>query len=462
MSKNPVTTSTSASDETVTDGQNPFDVSLLDVGRQQYGDAVLCRFGNVSVFVDGAHRGNINDDGSHRSIPRQLGYLLNQPTSPYQIDLLICTHLHEDHIGCLPDLVKLNKIRPKYALLLDPKFRWGDGSSDSADSPMALSLVEALLEEPQPDIDDAAFAELMSDSETLFQRYTGMIANLTSAGCNVIKFGTDSTTPLKNYLASKEVGFEILGPRKSDLPVCAELIQNWRNDTLDRIRSADRADSAFTPLSFYKQILAEAEAADGPRSSGVFINLESLVVNLTYQGKNFLLTGDMQMADEETNNATLKEGRQVLLNKVLAKAPYEFFKLPHHASWNGFSEEVRSKLKTTSLFGFCTGSNSEHHPSSKAMNVLTGHPNQKWVRTDRNGQVRMTFGGATPNIRLSYGSLNDPSLPQPSHDEPPISPSVETVPAVAEREISVGDSPIQVTIPKRARRVTITFELDHE
>lgn len=461
MSNNTVTSSPSTSNETLADSQSPFVVSLLDVGRQQYGDAVLCRFGSVSVFVDGAHRGNINDEGSHFSIPRQLGYLLNQSTTPYKIDLLICTHLHEDHIGCLPDLVKLNKIRPKYALLVDPKFRWGDGQSDTADSPMALSLVEALLEEPQPDIDEAGFAELMSDSETLFQRYTGMIANLTNAGCKVIRFGTDSTTQLKNYLAGKGVGFEILGPRKTDLPICAELIQNWRNDTLDRIRNSDSADSAFTPLSFYKQILAEADAADGPRSSGVFINLESLVVNFTYQGKNFLLTGDMQMADEETNNPTLKQGRQVLLDKVLAKAPYEFFKLPHHASWNGFSEEVRSKLKTTSLYGFCTGSNSEHHPSATAMNVLKNHPDQKWVRTDRNGQVSMSFGAAAPNIRLSYGSINDPSLPQPSHDEIPAPLEAATSSSI-EREMTVTDGSIQVSVPKRARRVTITFELDKD
>lgn len=56
----------------------PLKVHLLDVGRDQYGDAILCQVGDKTVLIDGAHPGD--DDGSpgHESIPAQLGTLLNQ------------------------------------------------------------------------------------------------------------------------------------------------------------------------------------------------------------------------------------------------------------------------------------------------------------------------------------------------------------------------------------------------
>ena len=31
---------------------------LLDVGRREYGDAVLCQLGTKSVLIDGAHKGD--------------------------------------------------------------------------------------------------------------------------------------------------------------------------------------------------------------------------------------------------------------------------------------------------------------------------------------------------------------------------------------------------------------------
>ena len=39
--------------ETV-DASQSFKVWLLDVGPEEYGDAVLCQFGNKTVLIDGA------------------------------------------------------------------------------------------------------------------------------------------------------------------------------------------------------------------------------------------------------------------------------------------------------------------------------------------------------------------------------------------------------------------------
>ena len=451
------------------DSTNPFSVNLLDVGTKQYGDAVLCRFGDVSVFIDGAHRGNYEDDGSHRSIPKQLRYLLGQPGQTSTVDLLICSHLHDDHIGCLPELVKFNKLRARFALVIDPIFRWGDADADVAvnASPAARALMEALSEEPRDDIDQDSFTELMADSETLYERYTRMLTTLEQRGTTVLRYGTDSIEPLQAYLQSKSVGMEIVGPRESDLPICARHILDWQRDMLDQIEGGLSADSVSDPLSIYREIVGQMLAADAPRSSGSFINLESLVVVFSYHQKNFLFTGDMQMADAETDDPDLREGREILLSKIRDRAPYEFVKLAHHGSWNGFSEEVLSSLENTTLLGLCTGSNSGHHPAPAVLQLLKSHTDDlTWVRTDRNGQVKMNFAGNQPDVRVSYGNYNDYSAPGGPHHDEALTPGAAEASLVSAGAgalaINGTEGSLTFSIPKRARRITVSMELSDE
>ena len=108
---------------------------LLDVGPEEYGDAVLCEFGETTVLIDGAHPGNWKDKGDdHPSIQRQIAEILKQNTPPYRVSLLIVTHAHLDHIGCLPALVEQELIAPEWALVADPDLGWGitpgDATSD--------------------------------------------------------------------------------------------------------------------------------------------------------------------------------------------------------------------------------------------------------------------------------------------------------------------------------------------
>lgn len=461
---------TTETPDLIADSTNAFSVYLLDVGRKQYGDAALCRFGEVSVFIDGAHRGNYEDEGSHRSIPKQLSYLLDQPGQTSTVDLLICSHLHDDHIGCLPELVKFNRLRARFALVIDPIFRWGEAGADVAvnASPAARALMEALSEEPRDDIAQDSFTELMADSETLYERYTRMLTTLEQRGTTVLRYGTDSIEPLQAYLQGKSVGMEIIGPRERDLPICARHILDWQRDMLDRIESGLQADSVSDPLSIYREIVGQMFSADAPRSSGSFINLESLVVVFRYRQKNFLFTGDMQMADAETDDPDLREGREILLSKIKDRAPYEFVKLAHHGSWNGFSEEVLSNLKNTTLLGLCTGSESGHHPAPTVLQLLRSHTDDlTWVRTDRNGQVKMNFAGNEPDIKLSDGDFNDDSAPVGAHHDEALTPGAADAASLRSARagalaIDGSEENLTLTIPKRARRVTISIELNPE
>src|ERR1700694_2637987 len=144
-----------------------FAVHLLDVGPEEYGDAIVCQFGDTTVLIDGAHPGNYKDKGEdHPSIQAQIGDVMGQQEEPYSISLLICTHAHADHIGCLPALVEQNSIRPEWALVADPRLGWGHTADDrTSDALLAAPagvrvLVAALREETLADASDEQIAVL--------------------------------------------------------------------------------------------------------------------------------------------------------------------------------------------------------------------------------------------------------------------------------------------------------------
>src|SRR5512134_1956583 len=78
-------------------------IHLLDMGPEKYGDCVLSLLGGKAILIDGAHPGDIRGRDGFPSIPDQLAKLLGPP--PFQLDLLVVSHAHSDHVGCLPEMV---------------------------------------------------------------------------------------------------------------------------------------------------------------------------------------------------------------------------------------------------------------------------------------------------------------------------------------------------------------------
>src|SRR5688572_16026804 len=107
-----------------TDAPSRCEVHLLDVGQTRFGDAMLCRFGSVSVLIDGGHPGDHEPRNEHRSIPEQIGKLLGQSEDALHVSLLIITHAHADHFGCLPSLVRSDRLRADWSLIADPALGW--------------------------------------------------------------------------------------------------------------------------------------------------------------------------------------------------------------------------------------------------------------------------------------------------------------------------------------------------
>ena len=90
-------------------------IDFLDVGPTKYGDCILVRSDDKAILIDGAHPGDTKDKEDFTSIPGQLDDLFGA-ARPHPIDLLIVTHAHSDHIGCLPALVDQGVIRCETSL----------------------------------------------------------------------------------------------------------------------------------------------------------------------------------------------------------------------------------------------------------------------------------------------------------------------------------------------------------
>lgn len=442
-------------------------VHLLDVGREEYGDAVLCDFGGTTVLIDGAHTGDQDGSEGHDGIVAQLAALLDEskPEGPHVIDLLIVSHAHEDHIGCLPWLVEHDVVRPKWALVSDPQMAWGRdtdaGPIDAVND--AERLAAAMREEVRTDgSDDRDIEKLIDAAASLERNYTEMIDTMTSRGTKVVRYGRDSHAPLKR--AFKKIGLKILGPPVDQVLRTAELIDRRLTDAVDV--ASHSLDAAPDLVSAYRQLISSLDATSRP---GHLVNLQSIVVSFAVGTRRFLFTGDMQLADPDSTEPEIVDGIASVLDAIEANGPYGFMKLSHHGSPNGLNDEVMQRLGKTKIFGICAGEQSGDHPSVEVLELINNAAaNVKWARTDRNGATTFKFAGARTTITPAEGELND--MTPPDGDLSPkrtVSRPLPFVPAPAagasRANAELGgrnDVEVVTRVPHLNTKVTVTIEVD--
>lgn len=427
-------------------------IDILDVGKTMYGDCVLIRRGDRSILVDAAHPGDAT------LILEQLQQLFDH-APPYEVDLLVLTHCHSDHIGCLPTLVANGDLSAKTALMADENMGFGrNGDGTSPVDAMNLTrfqqaLVAALQEEDYSDLPQAELEQFLLEDVTLEDRYNELLQQLAEAGAKVVRFqGVPATEVQQVETTFVDFGLQILGPTNSHLLTCARAIADGTDAIADVVSESntDAISNPFQLADVYRGLLRHLSDSEGfadRKGIGAAKNDQSIVLRVQADGWSALLAGDMQFAVSEVTG--LDDEMTVLRKAVVDAGPYDFIKLTHHTSYNGVDDSVLDDWGHTELFAHSGGLNDANHPDPGALIVLKNRRNSlTFARTDRNGLISVTKNG-TVKMTPSKGKLNTFAANHPRQDvaEPiEVSSELEATHPVASAAIVPKSSlPISVT-----------------
>jgi beta-lactamase superfamily II metal-dependent hydrolase len=439
-------------------------IYVLDVGPKKYGDCILITHEGKSILIDGAHPGDQN------LLRTQLSKILQQQP-PFNIDLLVVTHCHLDHIGCLPTLIQDGSLRPKRALVADEKLGFGrtDDGIGPTDAPGLTNtqklMIVALQEEDHSDLPDDEVRQFLDDAITLEERYTTMLATMKENGCDIVRYTEPGTQKIKSLETTfKKFGLKILGPSEEHLITCAQTIggiaDSINEDTFD-ILTDDTTENDMVRL--YRQIMRgikEDTAIDDAESqASAAKNNQSIVIKVSASGWSGLLAGDMQYASPGVDD--MEELMDTALQEAVDAGPYDFIKITHHTASNGLNQKIFDAFAPCPNYVHTGGKNDPTHPNKNALQVLKKNASKiKFLRTDRHGMITIKKGTKV-TMTGSKGSAEDFSLNTASDTERIVIPGNETVTVVQQH---TGNDFIELTakIPVSAGRVTITVDVDGE
>lgn len=395
-----------AAEDVITQGEYHF----LDVGDEKYGECILVIFGDVRILIDGSHQGDFRGRNGHASIPAQLAEVL-QEEAPHSITLLVVTHGHADHIGCLPDLVSNGVVQADWAFITDPKLGFGRTAADAVPhdgmTDPRQRLVAALREEDASDLDDDELREFMDAVATVESRYAAFIEDLKTQGTEVV-FYQGQALPTRLAKILKPTGATLLGPSQGQLLFCAEQIGKTNKGAEDAADELLQVDASMDDVAMYRAAVERdqfSDASGNARGSGM--NCQSITFAFGPKNARVLLAGDMQFAAPGVKGADAEV--QQLREAVVAAGPYKVFKTTHHTSHNGQDDDFLTDLGNPPIIVHSGGLRDPSHPFPSVLKLLQDRRSElRFVRTDRNGHitVRPHLDGVEA-IEKSRGRLND-------------------------------------------------------
>lgn len=464
-----------------------FQVDLLDVGAIEYGDSVLVQAGGLTALIDGGKTASggqtesviFGESVRHRPLDQQVSYLLD---GKKEVDLVVVTHCHSDHIGCLPKLFEEGRISCKWALVADAQLGYGitadeDLLPDFSAMQPHHKLRLALREEPCLSDDPAEISAFIEDAAREYTDYVDFVKALRlklGAKCVEYRGLSEADSPGIGALlaAMAPMQLKIYGPTITQLVHCASFLEGRADSGETEIAEALREksnDLAAAYLSL-RTLAADFDGESDAGANGNAVNNQSLVMSVSDGTHRVLLTGDMQFVKPQLDDDQVKTEMRNLIAAVEADAPFDFVKLSHHGATNGQSLEFLRRLKP-GMLGISTGSRSRVHPTKATLDALAKldtEANVEWARVDINGRCRYFVRNGKGRLSVRRNDLNDLTLPTDrAGDEAPASPpatrpGVEPAP-LPKPAVTAGASDgngfeVVVRLPPAGGKVSLTIE----
>lgn len=438
-------------------------VHVLDMNDRKYGDCIVCEQEGRRILIDAGRGGDQSPHGGYPSIPDQLRKIFGSPP-PHRFALLVVTHCHSDHIGCLDKLLSGGIVEADWALMADPRmgFAHGPDGNDArpgGDLPEDLRrLLPALREDARGDMSDDELAAFLEDARTLEDTYADILDRLEQAGTRVFRYGRDDASELVD--AMKDFGLRILGPDDEHLRICAERLFQLEQDNVDMLRGLPASDRGpARPMDLYRRLAGgnEADATDAA-GKGAILNDMSIVLVLKAAGNRILLPGDMQLAAPEVPG--LDPSMAALRERIRSQGPYDFVKVGHHSSYNGLNEAVYGDMGGCPIFAHSGGDAGTSHPHPSVLKLLSEHQDDIWwLRTDRNGLISLELSPAEYAVSWDRGKLND--FQSGSDDTVVVAGREPSGGAVAEVRRAGGEQiEVIARLPHSATKVRLSIEVE--
>jgi len=481
-----------------------LEVHLLDVGAIEYGDAVLCRIAGKNILIDGGKKKSATEtfgrvdkhDITHAPIQDQVEAIIGGT----EVDLLVITHCHSDHVGDLPRLVIEGELSCTHALLADPQFGFGitgDASEpgSAADMTPAEKLWMALREEPVHSKDDNVIREFIEDSANEYAEYVGLVNHLKQKlGTNCVLYRGLEAGKSKNLPALlttfAPTGLKILGPSYDQLGNCAAFLTGRDADLVDMQGFLDQA-GRLDIVAAYREAVGLQTTGDEEDAgeNGNAVNNQSMIITIGNGAQRALLTADMQFAKPQIANAVVKQ-EMIKLEAAIAadvtqNGPFGFVKLSHHGATNG-QDQARMTKWGAKLLAISTGSASTKHPTAPTLAALkamrAADTSIRFGRVDMNGRITYTADSNGRSLKKQRGRWNDRTeAAARSGDAVEIETDPETgrehshgplVPGAGEATVTVersttsiagaadGNVEVLIRLPNTRTRVSVTVDID--
>jgi hypothetical protein len=341
-------------------GDKPWRL-LVDMGTQAVGDALRTR-------------------------------ILALPREQRRFELLVVTHVDEDHIGgTLPALVDGGRIDG-----LDIGDTWFNGWPQLQDAPPAPSAVEA-------------YGPVQGER---LGRWLSAYPWNAAFGRGPVAW--QPGLPKREIALADGLQLTVLGPPPTSLPAYRE---TWRREIHEavrrgRIESPPPAPLPATIESFgarrpaqpalcdANDLAALADSASAPDSS--LANGTSIVLLLAYRGHRVLLAGDAWGDDLVAAISAIDNGQRL---------PLSAFKLPHHASESNVSRVLVEAVDCRDWLVSTDGTR-HYHPSAAAIARILryGTPSPRLhfnVRSEYNGWWDDADWRARFGYETRYGDAGD-------------------------------------------------------